>query len=161
MQVRKIGVAGFATKANHLPLFYAISHFYKQALVSQVPVTGPGAIAVLNHNKISIRPVFRISATSFPIAFSTHNHAIPYCTNACALPHFKIKCCPVFVCIMAEIALHQQVCLIFPVRELIYKTAVVVKLSFLQQLQFFSLRVVAYCTCCKTNDAGRKQEKSG
>lgn len=148
MQVRKHSVAGFATFGNQLTLLHGIAHIGQHTIVLQVPVTGPGAIAVLYDDVIAMRPVLFAPATTVAVFFKPHHHTAPCGINGRALFHLKIQCCPVFMRKQAEVALYNNVLSVF-IRQCVYIAGIFLYCTLLQLLGNAPVRILTYRAGCK------------
>src|SRR5436190_16238222 len=143
------GITCFSAQANYLSLPYSIANFYQGSVFLQMPVTTSGIIAVLNYNIISLAAIFFTPPAFGAIFFYSCYYTISYGQNICPSFHFKIKSGSFFMGKNSKITLHDQVSFLVFKWQYVYKTGIVLDLSFLKLFNFFTQGILANSTSRK------------
>ncbi len=146
MEMGKKRISCFTTVPDELTLFNRIANFYHNTIKTQVPVTCPAAVGMLNNDHVAIRPVLFIPSAFIAILLYPYHDAVS-CSNDGGAPfHFKIKRSPVLMRIAAEVTLHQQMTAAAFIRQVVNITGIFLYFSFLQRFDERTLRVFTYRT---------------
>src|SRR5260221_3014956 len=144
--MRNGGIAGFSAERNRLSGSYRITHLYHCTAVLEMPVPSPRAIAVLDHDVVSIRPEFPVPAPFISILFNSHHGSLSCGHYRCSSFHLEIKGGPFLMRIVTKISLDKPVGGIIFIGQLVNMTAVIFNYPFFEEPCFFSQRVFAHRT---------------